>query len=264
MSVLRLLRYVIAFSAFPLASAFGGAFLQPEAMLLVVHEASFANAVAAFDAAGRIIPVSYYRRFTLDTVMEYGVIDWLTVSARVEHVSALAEGPPSGSYRGAGMSEIGARLALARFDDHIISAQATLRLPGARPSANPATVDLDAREIDLRLMGGGSFDCNDLPGYWSVEAGYRQRGGVYGDEWHADVAAGVYAQERLQVIAQAFTTIVPKAALAAPKSRTHKLQGSLVFNAGRPWSLQVGAFFTPLAIEARRERGLLLAFWRRY
>jgi hypothetical protein len=264
MNLLRLLRFLFVFSVFPVGVAFAGAFLQPEGMLLVMQETSFASSLAAFDSHGRLIPVSYYRRFTLDTALEYGVIDRLTLIGRIEYANVLAEGTPSGTYRGLGMSDLGARVALAQFDDYIISAQATLRLPGTRPPANPATVDLDSRDVDLRLMGGGSFDFNDLPGYWSLEAGLRQRSAGYADEWHVDVAGGVHATERLQVIAQAFTTIVPRGTPASPESRTHKLQGSLVFNPGRAWSLQAGAFFTPLAVDARRERGLMMAFWRRY
>ena len=244
--------------------AFGGAFLQPESMLLVIQEAALTGSTQAFDSRGHVIPVSYYRKFSLDTVMEYGVIDWLTVTGRFEHVSILAEGPPSGTYRGPGMSELGARVLIHQFDDTLVSAQASFRLPGTRASDNPATVDLTAREVDMRLMGGGSFFVDDRPGFWSAEAGFRRRGGGYPDEWHVDLGTGVFMFERLQLIAQAFTTLVSASAPAAPKSRSHKLQASLVFNPGRIWSLQAGAFFTPLAMEARRDSGIMLAFWRRY
>ena len=243
--------------------ALAGAFLERPGMILAIQELSFSGSSAAFDARGRLIPVAAYRKFTLQTSLEYGALDWLTVLGRLESVSVHAQGPPARDYRGLGMSELGARFQLWRSkdSDYVISAQAVRRLPMAR-EGNPAAAGMTQSETDLRLMAGGAFDVLDRAGFWSVEAGLRQRSGLTPDERRLELAAGLYIFDLLQVLAQGFHVFSPRTALAAP-SQSHKAQMSLLFNAGRSWSLQAGAFRTLAGVNVRRESGLLMAFWRR-
>ena len=244
-------------------SALAGAFVQPEGMLLVIHESSFSGSLKTFDDKGRLVPVSDYRKFTLDTVLEYGVLDRLTLLGRLEAVNVKAEGPPGAYYRGPGMTELGARVELgsALNRDLVFSAQAMLRLPGARVT-NGATAGLTLLEADLRLMAGGSFEVNDQPGFWSAEAGPRKRGGGAPDDWRVEIATGLALFDRLQAIAQSFHVFTKRTDLD-PASQSHKAQLSLVLNPGRSWSLQAGAFRTLAGVNARRDSGLLIAFWRR-
>ena len=243
--------------------ALAGAFLERPGMILAIQELSFSGSSAAFDARGRLIPVAAYRKFTLQTSLEYGALDWLTVLGRLESVSVHAQGPPARDYRGLGMSELGARFQLWRSkdSDYVISAQAVRRLPMAR-EGNPAAAGMTQSETDLRLMAGGAFDVRDRAGFWSVEAGLRQRGGLTPDERRLELAAGLYIFDLLQVLAQGFHVFTPRTPLAAA-SQSHKAQMSLLFNAGRSWSLQAGAFRTLAGVNVRRESGLLMAFWRR-
>ena len=243
--------------------ALGGAFLQRPGMVLAIQELNFSGSLHAFDAHGRVIPVPAYRKFTLQTSLEYGALEWLTLLGHLESVSVYTQGPPGAFYRGLGMSELGARLQLWRSKDEdlVFSAQSLLRLPMAR-QGNPAAAGMTAVETDFRLMAGVSFDVGDRPGFWSVEAGVRQRGGLEPDERRLELAAGLFMFDLLQAIAQGFHVFTPRTALA-PASQSHKAQLSLLFNPGRPWSVQVGAFRTLAGVNARRESGWLIAFWRR-
>ena len=264
MSFARILFVVsTVFFISPARPAFGGAFLQPEGMVQVIQETSFSGSAQAFDAKGRLIPVASYRKFDFTTLVEYGALDWLTFTGRLETVNARTEGPPARAYRGLGRSEIGARVELWQADIYVVSAQVTLAAPGTRHVTNPASYGLAGYEAEARLMGGGSFDFNDFPGFWSVEAGYRRRAAGVPDETHLDLSGGVFVVEWLQAIGQVFSTFTA-AGHGNPAGRAHKAQASLVLNPGRSWSLQAGAFFTPVAVASRRESGLLLAFWRRF
>ena len=233
-------------------------------MLLVIHELASTIALQAFDGSGRLIPRPLYRKQTTDIAFEYGALDWLTFLGRLEAARVYTRGPQSAYwYRGPGMSELGARVEFGRahHGDIVFSGQALLRLPGAH-TQNPAAAGLNSRETDLRLMMGGSFDIGDYPGFWSIEAGPRRRSGPEPDEWRAEVAAGQFLFDRLQLVVQTQSVFTAKTPLV-PQSRSHKAQASLILNPGRPWSLQLGTFRTLSGVNARRESGLLLAWWRR-
>jgi hypothetical protein len=243
--------------------AWGGAFAQRQGMLLVIQEFASTTAMEAYGASGSLAPRPLYRKTTADAALEYGALDWLTFLGRLEAARVYTQGPPAAWYRGPGMSELGARAEMGRalHGDLVFSAQALLSLPGAR-TANPAAAGLNRRETDLRLMMGGSFEVRDAPGFWSIEAGPRRRSGPEPGEWRAEAAAGYFLLDRLQVVGQTTSVFTPKTPLF-PQSRSHKAQVSLVLNPGRPWSLQFGTFRTLSGVNARRETGLLLAWWRR-
>ena len=257
--------FLLLFLCLAARPALSGAFLQRPGMVLAIQELGFSGSLQAFDRGGRVIPVAAYQKFTLQTSLEYGALDLLTLLGRLEGVGVYSQGPPSAVYRGPGMSELGARVQLGRVLnqdlDLVFSAQALLRLPMAR-QGNPAAAGMTASETDVRLMAGGSFDVRERPGFWSLEAGLRQRGGPAPDERRLEVAAGLSIFDLLQVLAQGFHVFTPRTALTPP-SQSHKAQLSLLFNPGRPWSVQAGAFRTLAGVNARRESGVLIAFWRR-
>ena len=260
--MLRRLFFALAFclTAHP---ARAGAFVQPEGMLLAVHEARFSGSLRAFDNKGRLMPVSSYQAFTLDTALEYGALDWLTLLGRMEAVSDFDQGPPGFRYRGPGMSEVGARVELGRAmeEDLVFSAQALLRLPGARTPGS-AAAGMAQTEADARLMMGGSFELNELPGFWSAEAGLRKKGGLEPDERRLEFGVGVSIFDLLQAVAQSFHVYTAPTVLA-PRGQSHKVQLSLLLNPGRAWSLQAGVFRTLAGQNARQESGALVALWRR-
>jgi len=232
-------------------------------MLLAIHEIASTIALQVYDARGKLVQAPLYSKYTAVTALEYGALDWLTFLGRLEAARVYSSGPPTAYYRGPGMSELGARVELGRahHGDIVFSTQALLRLPGAQ-TQNPAAAGLNSRETDLRLMMGGSFDIGDYPGFWSIEAGPRRSSGPEPDEWRAEVAAGQFLFDRLQLVVQTQSVFTAKTPLV-PQSRSHKAQASLILNPGRPWSLQLGTFRTLSGVNARRETGLLLAWWRR-
>ncbi len=243
--------------------ALGGAFAQRQGMLLVIQETSVSTALQAFDQRGRVIPARLYRKYTLDTLFEYGALDWLTFLGRFETVGVHMQGLPRARYRGLGMSEVGARVELGRAleGDLVFAAQGIVRLPGARTD-NPAAAGMTQAETDGRLMMGGSFELMEAPGFWSAEAGLRKRGAPLPDEWRMELSAGLSVFDRLQVVGQGSSIFAHRTPFTPP-SQSHKAQISLVLNPGRPWSLQVGTFRTVAGVNARHENGFLVAYWRR-
>ena len=66
----------------PASMARAGAWAQPEGETLVIAAASFADSTRAFDASGKLLPVSAWRKFELGFHVEYGLIERVTLLAR--------------------------------------------------------------------------------------------------------------------------------------------------------------------------------------
>jgi hypothetical protein len=246
------MRFVLCFAWLLCAvPARAGAFLQREGMLLTIHDVTVSQSHGAYT-----VPASPYKKMETDTAMELGVISWFTLLSRVQSMQLLTS--TDAAWRaGPRMTEIGGRLRLWHSRDYIVSTQLTLRQPDM---ISPQPGALYAR--DWRLMLGHSFDIAGWPAFWSLAPGLRQRGGGATTETHLEATVGSFIADRWQVIAQGTSLWRPGNGLE-PGGYQHKLQTSLVFNAGRAWSLEAGYFFTLAGHQMREEAGWKLALWRR-
>jgi hypothetical protein len=62
-------------------AAWASAWLLPPGDGQIITYSAFSDSTRAFDGHGNLIPVPDYQKFELGTYVEYGVTDWLTVSA---------------------------------------------------------------------------------------------------------------------------------------------------------------------------------------
>jgi hypothetical protein len=233
------------------APVHAGAFLQREGMLLTIHDVAASQSRGVYGAQA-----SPYKNMEGDTSMELGVISWFTLLTRVQSMQLLTS--TDAQWRaGPRMAELGGRLRLWQSRDYIVSTQLVLRQPDV---ISPQPGALYAR--DWRIMLGRSFDIYGWPAFWSLAPGLRQRGGGAKDEIHLEITAGSFVADRWQVIGQGFSLWRQGNGLE-PGGYQHKLQGSLIFNAGRAWSLEAGYFFTLAGHQMREEAGWKLALWRR-
>jgi hypothetical protein len=65
------------------------------------------------------------------------------------------------------------------------------------------------------------------------------------------------------LLAQNFNSYAP-ARGALPKSNSHKLQGSAVYQVNQKWSVQLGAFSTLAGRSIAQERGLITGLWYKF
>ena len=257
--------WAVAVSLGAQGAALAGAWPLGEREALAIAGASFADSTAAFDASGKLIPVSAYRKFDLSLYVEYGVSDAVTLVARPSFADITTAGPPAGGYRGFEAMEAGARALLARAGDAVFSAQGLVRIPGSTNAANPALVGATAFEAEARLLAGYSFHFLERPAFAEAQIAWRARDGGNPGEARLDLTLGARIFDRLQILLQSFSLATTGAGTAAyPAQRLSKLQPSLVYDVAPGWSVQAGVFATVYAVNARREQGVIAAVWRKF
>lgn len=244
-----LLRYVFCILCFAAAtSAHAGAFLQPEGKLLIIQQATSSKLRSDCDC-----PVAQKR--AADTTIEWGLTSFLTLLGQTSNLRRVTSVNQDVLYPPM-VSELGARVALWQAGSQIISGQFALR---AADDPFRQGTGLPLRE--LRLMFGQSFNTTLGPGFLSLAPGLRSGAGSPA-EARFEVQAGLVLSDHWQALG-GLDSLWKRRSELGPGGFQHRLQGSLVFNPGRAWSLQVGLFTTPLASGLAREAGLLLAIWKR-
>jgi hypothetical protein len=135
--------------------------------------AAHSDSLRAYDANGRLAPVSSYKKFELTAYAEYA--DAITLITAPSVLDFRAR-PPGESYAGIGVLEAGGRVKLYEYEEWIFSAQATLReATNAR-----SRIFLDSGhglQAGARLLIGRTFTILGFPALSSLEIGYRSPGG---------------------------------------------------------------------------------------
>ncbi len=239
-----------------------GAFLMPEGNGQVIYQSSFEGARSSFDGRGHVIPSSAWSRASLSAAAEYGATDWLTLLAATSLDRYVDAQTSFLGLRGLGVTSLGARGPIFYATDWLMSAEASVRVPGAAIASWDQSIDR-SRNVDLRLMAAYQFKVFDSDGFVETQAAARfalnpvpnaaRRAGLL------DVTLGVQPWASLQILLQSFGKVEPQVAGSAAISQ--KLQLSGVWRMSSGVSLQVGAFATLLARHAAFSRGLVSGLW---
>ncbi len=235
--ILRLALATLAAASSP--GAFAGAFLQAPDQGIVIAGGAFSDAVRAYDAAGRLVPVAAWRKFELTSYAEYGVTDWLTAIA-----------------------EAGARVKAYEWDGNVFSAQILLRAPLGGASARVFADTTRFAQADLRVGYGRGFDLFGFRAFSDLQIGART-GGLFGHEARVDATLGLWAREDLLVLLQSFSAATP-ASWRRVRYLQEKVAGSAVYWFTPTIGLQVGATAALRGVNSSAERGGFTALWYRF
>ena len=246
------------------AAASAGAFLQLPGAGQVILGATFTRAGRAFDARGRSVRRTAYRKSEVQAYAEYGLSEAATLIVSPSLMQFHAAGSASG-YAGLSESEIGAKVRLLLLGPAILSAQATLRSSGDVAGRGESRLAGPAGlRADLRLMAGTGFQLWDMSGFADAEAGIRTPARQRGAEAHADLTAGIRPVPSVLLMAQSFSTLSARIQGDRGPRQTHKLQLSAVFDIAPAVSVQLGGFAALAGRNAPRERGAVTAVWLRF
>ena len=215
----------------------------------------------SYDARGALTPASQYRKVETGALMEYGFSPNVTLVFNPVTRDVSGEGP-AGSIARHGLTtfEAGARWRLMDYYGQAITFQATTRIPGRSDPVMP----LENRpRTELRLGYGVPAIINRKPGFVDSSIAWVKRHEPGADEVKIDTTYGWWQTRDRMVLLQYFTTIYPGAGLRRDP-RQHKVQTSSVYKLNDHWSLQLGSFFTRGGHLTRRERGTVVAVWRRF
>ena len=253
---------ILAFGAlvFATAGARAGAWLEPPGQGEVILSGTFSDSLRAYDARGRLAPVSSYKKFELTAYTEYGATDAITLIAAPSVLDFRAK-PPGESYAGMGVLEAGGRVKLYEVDEWIFSAQATLREATSRRSR----IFLDTGrglQADARILIGRTFTLLGFPAFSSLEIGYRSPGG-FGHEIRADATLGIRPIEKVLVLLQTFNISAVHTAPLYP-TRSNKITLSAVYDVTQSVSVQLGGIIGLPGVNTTTERGIITAVWYRF
>ena len=243
--------------------ACAGAFLMDEGYGQFIAGIGFSEGSRRFDSGGTAQPTPAYRKAIASGYLEYGWRSWLTLVAAP--TLARANGVAANQVTGSDDSAFGARILLFGQPGRVVSLQVLVQPPlGGDRASRLANGGAGAFATDLRLQFGQGFALWAWPAFVDIAPGVRLRADPLPSEARLDLAFGLRPVPRLLLLLQDFSSLAPSRGAAVPRTSYSKLQGSLVYDLGRRWSAQVGAFRTIAGRNAVRETGPLAALWMRF
>lgn len=241
--------------------AFAGAWTQPEDNIQTFSTFTYSRADRSYDAhSNATIPIRYTKLLT-QTYIEYGVRDWLTLTADPEYAKAES-GPPGGPIEVANAFAIGAGARVRLMDDHgVFSVEGSYKSAGAFDTSVSVNQE-SARQFEIRALYGTNFDVFGKTAFADLELGQRFVAGARPSETPIDLSVGLHITEHTMILAQSFNVIAGGDS-KPPYSyyRSHKVQLSVVQHLWGHLSIQVGGFVSPLGQNALKEQGLSIALW---
>jgi len=243
----------------------GGAWTLDEGQTKIISGVTVSTASKRFDASAIRQDGFFFRKSFVQTSVEYGLTDDVTLLAAPEYAQAEwgANGEQTVHAPDAALG-IGVRVLLFA---HIgmLSVQGTARSGGVfdayyvqGENVKPAA----SREGELRLLYGTNYRLFGDNGFIDLQAAKRWVSRPRPDETAFDATAGLWLGSATLVMVQGFNIVSGGGAQAPYTSyHEHKLEVSLVQRISERWSLQIGAFVSPAGQNIIVERGLCSAIW---
>ena len=231
----------------------------------LIETLAFSSSSIYFDERGSSRSMPLRGASELSSYLEWGAAKGvaLVASSAAERIKTQGEQTRTGLEPTA----LGARFAL--FDTPLASLafQVSALAPAAPAALSRAILSGTHPGADVRLLAFRDFQLFGTPAFAEIQAGQRATGFQGVSETHADFTVGVKPTQRWLVLVQGFGTIAraPSAAVAlVGRPAYEKLEISAVYEISAEWSAQVGYVATAVARDARRDRGAILALWRRF
>ncbi|MDG2529455.1 hypothetical protein [Caulobacter endophyticus] len=238
------------------------AWTQPKGGKEVIVSVHRQDSSHGFDLGGEAVDIVDYRKTELQGFAEYGLFDRLTLRAqgsvrRLRTRNARDTEP--------GHLELAARYRISSGDTWVLSTESAVRLPGGDGDPGAAQRGSPDAELDTRLLLGKSARLAGREVFLDLQAGWRSRDGDAPDERRLEVTLGGRPTGRLMLIGQVFDVASVGAGQGVyERYRYRNLQLTAVYDLPAGWSVQAGAMGTASGRNALRERGGVLAVWRRF
>lgn len=246
------------------SSAYAGAWTFPTGDGQVILTMSYTLGPKGYDANGKTVDRASYDKGTLELLMEYGINDKTTVYTKpqLRHVT-IDDGDHATSL---GYAEVGVRQQIWSAGDWVVSGQGSFFFPGQTDAGNnSALVGSTEFEADARILVGRGLEVLEGNGFFNAEFAYRGRSGAPPSEYRLDLSVGFEVTPRAMLVGQSFNTVSDGAGDDGfDRYRYHNVWLSTVWSLKPDTWLQAGAIFTVAGENALRERGGLLALWRRF
>jgi hypothetical protein len=255
----------VVFTMLAQATADAGAWLQPHGRAQAIFSSTATVASRGF---GRGAPAPGTERFLKaesTARLEYGLTDEMTLISGGELAATLKRSEEQTDLRQFAKGAFGARFAVARWNGGVLSVEAEGIAAAERRYTTPGRRHSAPIEARLSLLAGQGLPVAGRHAFFDLRAGFHKRSGGAGDSVEVDLTFGIELVPRVQFMLQGFNAFaVGHAPAGAGRWRRHKGQASVVLRLTDGWSMQFGAFMTLAGRETLRERGVLVASWRRF
>lgn len=249
-----------ATAAWPGASIAGSFLLAPGAWE-IIQSATFTTSTLRYGPKGALSSADPYRKIEIGWLVQYGLTRNVTLlaSPSVREV-ATTNGDETLSGHGLSSFEAGARWRLFDWRGGEASFQALVRIPGKTDPIFP----LENRpRSELRLGYGFPAWINGKDGFVDASVAWVKRHEAQRDEIRHELTYGWWQRPGRMILLQYITTLYPGSGPGRDPWQ-HKIQTSTVHKLSDAWLVQLGSFWTRGGRETRRERGTVLALWRRF
>jgi len=244
--------------------AWAGAWTLDRGQEQVISGATYSEASRGFDDASKPTQQVKFDKLLAQNSIEYGLTDAVTLFTSTEYVSAQSSGDRQATIRARSAAvEAGARiLLLTRIG--MFSIQGSGKTAGAfdmSVSANKAS----GSQVELRLLYGTNYKLFGLDGFVDLQAAERWIRHPRPNEVAIDTTVGLWLTPGTLAMFKSYN-IVSGGGGVAPYGfyRMHKLEFSVVQKLTGRWSIQIGAFTSPLGQNIVKEQGFVSALWYRF
>lgn len=221
--------------------------------VIAKYERTTANQGYAPDTS--LVAIPRRRDETLSLFVERGLTPRLTLQAK----AGVTRGQDQWvDYSGRGPLELGLRWTARRTDRSSLAVYLGAAEPGEGRNAGYAAPGKGSLDLEARVFYGRSGVWRGRKVYVDLQVARLQRQGL-ADENRFDATLGVKPTDHWEVLAQ---TYAGQADHEAVRARWLKTELSVVRAFG-DWSLQAGWRDTVSGRETARDRGIVLAAWRR-
>jgi len=253
----------VALAALAPAVALAGAWTWPEGTGQAI--VSLAMSEGAYGGQTQTGASARETRLLTSLDVEYGLNDGLTAFLRNGLDDYSIAAPVSDAYRGLDYSGAGLRARLYSSPSLVWSVQGTALAPGARDAARPAQAGNTGFDSDWRMLAGANFVLGGWQSFADASLGYLTRGDGPPNEWRADLTLGAHPRQDVTIMLQSFNAVSNGShAPRFPAETSMTVEPSLVYDFNKTWSVQFGVAATLKAVNANRERAIVVALWRRF
>ena len=238
-----------------------GAWTLDRDQLQVISSAVVTQASRSFGNTGNSAGKVQFRKVLAQNLIEYGLLDSVTLFADPEFVSATCD--TGAVTRASDVSFEGGARALLLSRIGMLSLQASGKTAGAFDMSVSAG-EASGSQFELRLLYGRNFTVLGRSGYVDLEVAERWIRRPRPNEMTVDGSVGLRLRPGTELLLQNFNTVSGGGG-APPYGfyRLHKFELSVVQRLTPRWSLQVGGLTSLAGQNVVREQGFVAAFWYR-
>ena len=244
--------------------AWAGAWTLDRGQVQIISGTTFSRASRRFDNAGKPSQQVAFDKLLVQNSFEYSLTNAVTLYVAPEYVTAQSAGEGQAAIRAHSAAvEAGVRILL-------LTRIGMFSIQGSGKSAGAFDMSVSAykasgSQAELRLLYGRNYKLLGLDGFADLQVAERWIRRPRPNEMAIDATLGLWLSPKTLAMFKSYN-IVSGGGGQAPYTfyRMHKLELSVVRRITKRWSLQIGAFVSPLGQNIVAEQGIGTALWYRF